>query len=231
MKVRRGSERGVTRLGWLDSRHTFSFGGYFDPDWMGFRTLRVLNDDTVAPGGGFGEHPHREMEIVSLVLDGELAHRDSMGNGSVIRPGEVQRMSAGTGIRHSEINPSGNRETRFLQIWIEPREAGIEPGYEQTTEPGPGADGWATLASPDGRGGSVRIHQNALLRRARLAPGGEAAHGLGPGHGAWVHLLAGRMTLAGSELGPGDAIGIEDEPAVRLVAGPEGADLLLFDLL
>ena len=230
MKIRRSSERGVTRLEWLDSRHTFSFGGFVDPGWMGFRTLRVLNDDRVSPGAGFGEHPHRNMEIVSLVLDGELAHRDSMGNGSVIRPGEVQRMSAGTGIRHSEMNPDPRRETRFLQIWIEPREAGGEPGYEQVAEPPAGADGWVTLASPDGRSGSVRIHQDAVLRRARLAPEAEVIHELDPGRGAWIHLLAGRVSVAGTTLGPGDGAGLDGEPAVRLVAGPGGADLLLFDL-
>ena len=230
MRARRSSQRGTTRLGWLDSRHTFSFGGFYDPEWMGFRTLRVINDDSVAPGSGFGEHPHRDMEIVSLVLEGALEHRDSMGNGSVIRPGEVQRMSAGSGVRHSEMNPSRERDVHFLQIWIEPSMPSMGPGYQQVPEPAAGADGWAVLASPDGRDGSVTVHQDAFLWRARPAANEEVSRHLAPGRGAWIHVLAGTVSVNGVEMGPGDGAGLEDTQHVRMTAGADGADVLLFEL-
>ncbi|MCG6963430.1 MAG: pirin family protein [Acidobacteria bacterium] len=229
--VRRDDRRGSTRLPWLDSRHTFSFGGFYDPDAMGFRSLRVINDDRIAPGGGFATHPHAEMEIVTIVLEGALEHRDSLGTGSIIRPGEVQRMSAGTGITHSEFNPDDGRETHLFQIWIEPAQPGLEPSYEQRAVAAPSAEKPLTvLASPDGRQGSVTVHQDALLYRARVEAGGNLELPLGSGRGAWIHVTAGSATVSGHDLEAGDAASIEDESSVVVDALGDAAEVLIFDL-
>lgn len=240
LTIRRAAERGRTRWDWLDSYHTFSFGDYVDRDHMGFRALRVINDDRIDPGTGFGTHGHRDMEILTVVLDGALQHKDSTGATGAIRPGEVQRMTAGTGIAHSEFNASKVEGVHLLQIWILPGERGLKPGYEQK----PFADaGWRNrlglLASPDGRDGSLTIHQDALVCGARLDPGREAAHPLRPGRGAWVHVARGAALVNGQPLAAGDGAATGDEPAVVLagVAGnpadPDGfvgGEILLFDL-
>ena len=226
---RRSGDRGHFDHGWLDTRHTFSFAGYHDPAHMGFRTLRVINEDRVAPGGGFPTHPHRDMEIVSYVLEGAIEHEDSMGHGSVIRPGDVQRMTAGTGVTHSEYNPSDTDPLHFLQIWIIPAERGLAPEYEQKTFP-TDVDGELRLvASGDGRDGSVRIHQDVDLYRARLPEGGEARHELRPGRHAWLQVVAGDLTTGEVRLEAGDGAAISDERALDLRAG-SAAHFLLFDL-
>lgn len=231
IRLRRDDRRGSTRLPWLDSRHTFSFGDFYDPDAMGFRSLRVINDDHIAPGGGFATHPHAEMEIVTIVLEGALEHRDSLGSGSIIRPGEVQRMSAGTGITHSEFNPDDGRETHLFQIWIEPARHGLEPSYEQRAVEQPSAEKpLALLASPDGRQGSVTVHQDALLYRARVNGVGNVELPLGAGRGAWIHVIAGSARIDGHDLEAGDAASIEDETSVAIVALGDFAELLIFDL-
>jgi redox-sensitive bicupin YhaK (pirin superfamily) len=228
--LRPGHERGRTALDWLDSSHSFSFADYFDPGHMGFRALRVLNDDRFAPGSGFGTHPHRDMEILTLVLSGALEHRDSLGNGSVIRPGEVQRMTAGTGIRHSEHNPSTTEPVHLLQVWIVPEQGGLRPGYEQRSFPEAGRHNRLQLvASRDGRDGSVRLHQDVDLLRTRLDPGGRVAHTLRPGRHAWVQVAAGAVTLNGHALRAGDGGAVSGEPSLEVV-GNEGAELLVFDL-
>jgi redox-sensitive bicupin YhaK (pirin superfamily) len=231
IRLRPADERGRTRLGWLDSRHTFSFGDYRDPRHMGYRSLRVINDDRVAPAAGFGTHPHRDMEIVTCVLAGALEHRDSLGTGSVIRPGEVQRMSAGTGIRHSEYNPSRSEPAHFLQIWIEPAEEGLAPEYEQKAFPDAERRGRLRLvASPDGRDGSVRVHQDAELYAAVLGPGERVSHPLRPGRGAWVQVARGAAVLNGRPLQAGDGAAVEGEAALDLAAADGEAEVLLFDL-
>jgi quercetin 2,3-dioxygenase len=228
--LRRAADRGHAAYGWLDTWHTFSFSDYYDPRFMGFRVLRVINEDFVAPGRGFPTHPHRDMEIITYVLEGALAHRDSLGTGSVIRPGDVQRMSAGTGVRHSEANPSADEPVHLLQIWIEPATAGIEPEYEQKAF----ADGdkrgrLRLVASPDGTDGSVTIHQDARVYATVLAPGDEVVHTLQPGRHAWVHVARGTLTLNGQSLGPGDGAGASAETTLTLV-GEKEAEALLFDL-
>ncbi len=228
--IRRSDDRGRTDLGWLDSRHTFSFGDYHDPSHMGYRCLRVINDDRVEPGKGFGTHGHRDMEIVSYVLEGALEHKDSMGTGSIIRPGEVQRMSAGTGVLHSEFNPSRTERARFLQIWILPERQGIEPGYEQRAFPAAQRQGRLRLAaSPDGRDGSVTIHQDAQLYLGLLGPGETASHILRPGRHAWVQIATGSAALEGQTLREGDGAAVSGQPAVTLAADA-AAEILLFDL-
>ncbi len=229
LTIRRASERGHADHGWLDSHHTFSFADYHDPRHMGFRALRVINDDRVAPGKGFGTHGHRDMEIISYVLDGELGHRDSMGNGSVIRPGEVQRMSAGTGVQHSEMNPSPTRPVHFLQIWILPDRPGHAPGYEQTAFPEAERRGRLRLvASPDGAAGSVTIHQDARMYAGLFDAGEHAVHEVAPGRHAWLHVARGAATVNGVELAAGDAVSTSTpgELAIRGV----GAEVLVFDL-
>jgi len=229
INVRRAAERGVTNLGWLDSRHSFSFGDYWDPAHVGFRTLRVINDDRVAPGKGFGTHPHRDMEIVSVVVEGELEHRDSLGSGSVIRPGEVQRMSAGTGILHSEFNPSPDRPVRFLQIWIEPERRGLTPGYEQRAFARvPGA--FTVVASRDGRDGSLTLHQDATILRAEIAAGARLEHRLAPGRHAWLQVVTGSLEAAGETLEEGDGLALSGAEHLELVGGTDGAQVLLFEL-
>jgi redox-sensitive bicupin YhaK (pirin superfamily) len=228
--VRKAAERGGTRLSWLDSRHTFSFYTYVDPDWMGFGPLRVINDDVVAPGGGFGTHGHREMEILSFVVSGRLEHRDSLGNGSVIAPGEVQRMSAGTGIRHSEFNPSPSEPARFLQVWIEPEATGLPPSWEQRAFADADREGVAVLvASRDGRDGSLTIRQDVSVYIARLAPGRTVELPLAAGRAAWVQVVTGDADVNGVPLSEGDGAALEAETAVRGAATGE-CGLLVFDL-
>jgi quercetin 2,3-dioxygenase len=227
--IRRADARGHSRLSWLDSRHSFSFGEYYDPAHMGFRALRVINDDRVAPGGGFGTHPHHDMEIVTYVLDGALQHRDSLGTGSVIRPGEVQRMSAGTGIRHSEFNASQSEPVHLLQIWILPSTTGLEPGYEQRLLPPAAHGGLALVASPDGRDGSLTIHQDTRIYAAQLAAGARVTHGLAGGRHAWVHIARGNLQVNGQALHAGDGAAVSDEAQLALRAD-DAAEVLLFDL-
>jgi redox-sensitive bicupin YhaK (pirin superfamily) len=228
--LRKAEERGTSNFGWLDSRHTFSFGEYNDADHMGFRTLRVINDDRVAAGAGFGTHGHRDMEILSYVLDGALAHKDSMGNGSVIRPGAIQMMRAGTGVTHSEYNHSGTEPLHFLQIWILPDQRGLAPAYAETViDPAKTAKGFALLASPDGRDGSIRIHQDVGLWLTR--PRGDEARTLDlkPGRHAWVHVAQGSATLNGQRLRAGDGAAVTGEKALTLT-GDDEAEVLVFDL-
>ena len=227
--VRRADARGHSRLAWLDSRHSFSFGEYYDPAHMGFRALRVINDDRIAPGAGFDTHPHRDMEIVTYVLDGALQHRDSLGTGSVIRPGEVQRMSAGTGIRHSEFNASATEPVHLLQIWILPATAGIEPGYEQRLLPPGTRGGLALVASPDGRDGSLTVHQDVRVYAAQLAPGDAVTHAPAGGRHAWLHVARGSVSVNGQALHAGDGAAVSDEAQLTLRAD-DAAEVLLFDL-
>jgi redox-sensitive bicupin YhaK (pirin superfamily) len=229
MTLRPAAERGHADHGWLDSRHTFSFADYYDPKHMGFRGLRVINDDRVAPARGFGTHPHRDMEIVSYVLEGALEHRDSMGTGSVIRPGDVQRMSAGTGVLHSEFNASKTEPVHFLQIWIMPGERGIQPSYEQKNFGADEKSGRLRLiVSPEGADGSVRIHTDARIYTSVLAEGQKAELALRPGRHAWVQVASGAVRLNGKDLGVGDGASVSDEP-VHL-EGTKGGELLVFDL-
>jgi len=228
--LRRSHERGHADHGWLKSAHTFSFANYYDPEYMGFRVLRVINDDYVAPSAGFPTHGHKDMEIVTYVLSGALEHKDSMGNGSVIRPGDVQRMSAGTGVQHSEYNASSAEQVHLLQIWILPSRNGIRPGYEQKTFPESEKLGKLRLvASPDGADGSVTIHQDARIYASILDPGNSATHALAPGRHAWVHVASGELELNGKTLGSGDAAAVSAEDSIRFT-GKEKTELLLFDL-
>jgi len=230
IELRRAAERGHANHGWLDSWHSFSFAEYHDPAHMGFGSLRVINDDRVAPGMGFGTHGHRDMEIVSYVLAGSLEHRDSMGNGSVIVPGDVQRMSAGRGVQHSEYNPSPTEPAHFLQIWILPKVTGIAPSYEQKAFPAEEKRGRLRLiASPDGAESSVTIHQDARLYAALLDGDEAASLVLPPGRRAYVHVARGRVSTNGVELAAGDAIKLTGEAAVSLARGA-GAEVLVFDL-
>lgn len=228
--VRDRGTRGHTKLGWLDSRHSFSFGDYHDPGYMGFGALRVINDDRVIPGAGFGEHGHRDMEIVTVVLEGALEHRDNLGNGSVIRPGDVQRMSAGTGILHSEFNASKEDAVHFLQIWIIPEAAGLEPGYEQKHfEPGDRKGQLRLVADRHGTDDAVTVHQDVRLYRGSLAEGDRVVQVLDANRRAWLHVATGIVQLNGDELRAGDSAAISGENSITLETGHE-ADLLLFDL-
>lgn len=227
MHIRRSEERGRFDWGWLDTRHTFSFGDYYDPAHMGFRALRVINEDRVQPGQGFGAHGHRDMEIVSYVISGGLGHKDSMGNGSVIRPGEVQRMSAGTGVRHSEMNASKTEPVHFLQIWLLPKRRNDPPGYEQRAFPDIGP-AWRVVASPDGADGAVTIHSDARLLAAKLTDGQQLTHTTGPRY-AWLHVVTGAAEVNGVALGAGDAAAYVPGETVEVKAGGP-AELLLFDL-
>ena len=231
--VRPGADRGHVDAGWLDSRHTFSFGHYHDPRWMGFGALRVINEDRVAPGGGFPPHRHADMEILSYVVSGALAHRDSSGGSGVLRPGELQWMSAGSGIEHSEYNGSDTEPVHFLQIWIMPGAAGRAPDYAQRRfEPALREGRWATLASPDGVDGSLAIRQQASLRGTRLGRGIEVEHGLDPARRYWLHVVEGSIDADGQPLSAGDAIGVSGESGLLRVSGAGNgiADVLLFDL-
>jgi len=228
--IRPGNERGVANFGWLDSRHSFSFGHYHDPNHMGFGVLRVINEDRVKPGAGFDTHGHRDMEIISYVLDGALEHKDSLGTGSVIRPGEVQRMTAGTGIRHSEYNPSKTDPVHFLQIWILPEREGLAPGYEQKMIPDADRRGRLRLiGSRDGRDGSVTIHQDVDLYAGLFAEGESALLDLGRGRGAWVQVARGDANVNGERLAAGDGAAITDVEAIE-IEGRKGGEVLVFDM-
>jgi hypothetical protein len=228
--IRPARQRGHADHGWLDTWHTFSFADYHDPRFMGFRTLRVINEDVVAPGRGFPTHGHRDMEIITYVLQGALQHRDSLGTGSIIRPGEVQRMSAGTGVRHSEANASPSEPVHLLQIWIEPARPGIEPGYEQRAFADEDKQGRLRLvASPDGAEGSVTIHQDARVYATRLGPGQRVVHPLATGRHAWLQVARGSLALNGARLAAGDGAAVSAEAVVTLV-GEQDAEALLFEL-
>ena len=231
INVRHAKERGTANFGWLDSRHTFSFGDYYDPKQMGFGPLRVINEDRVSPGKGFGTHGHRDMEIISYVLEGALEHKDSIGTGSVIRPGDVQVMSAGTGIRHSEFNHSKTEPVHFLQIWVVPDREGIAPRYEQKTFPDADKRGRLRLVgSSDGRDGSVVIHQDVELFAAILNAGEQVALPLSTGRNAWLQVVRGAVVMNGQELDVGDGAAVQGEPALTVTAKVDGTEILMFDL-
>ena len=230
IQIRKAENRGHFDHGWLDTYHTFSFGDYQDPEQMGFRSLRVMNEDCVEPGKGFGTHPHRDMEIVTYVLEGALEHKDSMGNGEVLRPGEFQRMSAGTGITHSEFNPSDTEPVHLYQIWLFPERKGIEPSYEQKQF----ADDEMTnrlrlVASPDASDGSLLIHQDARIYLAKLDSGQQLVHELAVDRHAWLQVLRGDVALNGEELKTSDGAAVSDEQILEIVAA-SSAEIMLFDL-
>ena len=230
LTIRRRNERGGGDHGWLKTQHSFSFSDYWDDKWMGFRSLRVINEDWVAPNSGFPTHPHRDMEIITYVLSGKLEHKDSLGTGSVILPGDGQRMSAGRGIRHSEFNPSKTEKVHLLQIWIQPDQAGHEPGYEQKSFPEAEKRGRLRLiASRDGAEGSVKINQDAKLFVTLLSPGDEVKHALGAKRYAWLQVAKGEVELNGQKLHQGDGAAISDENALT-IKGIKDAEVLLFDL-
>jgi redox-sensitive bicupin YhaK (pirin superfamily) len=230
LTIRRSSERGHADHGWLDTYHTFSFADYHDPEHMGYRSLRVINDDTVEPGQGFGKHGHRDMEILTWILDGALEHKDSIGSGGVIRPGELQYMSAGKGVLHSEFNASKTEPVHLLQIWILPEEDGATPRYDQksfaeTLVPGR----LVRIASHDGRDGAIAIRQDVELFAARFEKGQSASHALADGRHAWVHVARGSVQLNGRALEAGDSVAVEGEPTLTIEA-TDAAEVLLFDL-
>lgn len=230
IQIRHAADRGRTNIGWLDSRHTFSFGSYYDPRHMGFRSLRVINDDRVRPAAGFGRHPHRDMEIISWVLSGELAHEDSTGSRATLKAGHVQRMSAGTGIVHSEFNGSNTEPVHFLQIWIEPDRESIAPRFEDLAiAPEEVQDKLRLIASPDGRGGSSVIQQDALVSIGALSEGTEVTVPLAEGRYAWVQVATGKIDLNGQTLEAGDGAAIHGETALTL-RGLTRSDILVFDL-
>jgi redox-sensitive bicupin YhaK (pirin superfamily) len=229
MKIRRANERGHASHGWLDTYHTFSFADYYDPEWAGFRSLRVINDDLVMPGMGFGTHPHRDMEIITYILSGALQHKDSMGNGRTIRPGELQYMAAGTGIQHSEFNPSKDEAVHLLQIWIQPDRKGVTPRYAEKSLKDAPAGKLHLVTSKTGRDGSIPIHQDADLWLAKLEVGNRVAHNLAPGRNAWLHVADGEVSVNGERLAGGDAAAVSDETKLELKA-EKPAQVLLFDL-
>jgi hypothetical protein len=230
LTIRPSEQRGRSQLGWLDSRHTFSFGDYHDPAQMGFGPLRVINEDRVAPGRGFATHAHANMEIISYVLAGALEHKDSLGTGSVIRPGEVQRMSAGHGVTHSEFNPSVSEPVHFLQIWIQPDRLNVAPRYDQKAFAASERRGRLRLVvSPDAADGSIAIHRDARLYASLLAPGESLQHALAPGRRAWLQVARGALRADGALLRAGDGAAVEGQPALAVI-GVEDAELLLFDL-
>lgn len=227
---RLASERGKTEFGWLHSRHTFSFGNYFDPDHMGFRSLRVINDDVVEPGRGFGEHPHRDAEIFSYVIEGELQHKDSMGNGRVIKTGDLQYMSAGSGVVHSEFNPSQKNPVHFLQVWLMPQESGGKPRYaEKALGQDAKPNALTLLFSGHARDGAIEIRADADIYFGKLDAGKSLRHEPANGRGQWVHVIAGELTVAGQNLKPGDGLAIENAEALEFHAG-SNSEFLLFDL-
>ncbi len=229
--LRKSEERGHANHGWLDTYHTFSFNTYYDPAHVHFRDLRVINEDRVAPGRGFGTHPHENMEILTCVLEGSLQHKDSMGTGSIIRPGDLQRMSAGTGVTHSEFNASRSEPVHLLQIWIFPEQEGLEPSYEQKTFPEFENQGRLRLvASQSGREGSLRIHQDVELYASILDPGKLVNHGLAPGRHAWLQVSRGAVSLNGFELRAGDGAAVSQETSLQIQARDK-SDILLFDLV
>jgi redox-sensitive bicupin YhaK (pirin superfamily) len=229
IKIRRGNERGHADHGWLNAYHTFSFANYYDPAHMGFRTLRVINDDTVSPGAGFGTHPHRDMEIITYILSGELEHKDSMGNGRIIKTGEVQYMAAGTGVQHSEFNPSEKNPVHLLQIWIQPDQRGAKPRYEEKSLAKAKTGVLHLVASKTGRNHSIAINQDAELSLARLEPGDTVQHSLATGRHAWVHVAEGAVELNGQKLNAGDAAAVSEEALLKLKASAN-SQVLLFDL-
>lgn len=230
LTVRHAADRGVARFGWLDSRHSFSFGDYYDPDHMGFGPLRVINEDRVSPRAGFPTHGHRDMEIVTYVIDGALEHKDSTGTGSVIRPGDVQRMSAGSGIRHSEYNASAEDPVHFLQIWIVPEREGLTPGYEQKNFPADARRGGLRLiGSRDGRDGSVTIHRDVDLLASIMAEGETVRHDVRPGRKLWLQVVRGSVTVNGTEANAGDGLAVEGVERIDIAAKTE-AEVLLFDM-
>jgi len=230
LTIRRSADRGKSEIGWLKSYHTFSFSDYWDPEHMGFRALRVINDDTVKPGAGFGTHSHRDMEILTYVISGALGHKDSLGTGSTIRPGELQRMSAGMGVSHSEMNASQSEPVHFLQIWILPERKGIDPGYEQHAFSEEERRGKLRLvASRDGRDGAVTVHQDVELWATLLDPGSVVEHRMAAGRHAWVQIVRGVVQVDGQRLAAGDGAAISDVKTVK-ITGVEPSEVLLFDL-
>ena len=229
MTLRKAGDRGHADHGWLDTYHTFSFAGYYDPAHLGFRALRVINDDKVAPGAGFGTHPHRDMEIITYVLSGALEHKDSMGNGRIIRSGEVQYMAAGTGVQHSEFNPSDREPVHLLQIWIQPDRKGAKPRYEEKSLAKARAGKLHLVASKTGRDDSIAINQDADLYVARLTPGDKVIQELRPQRHAWLHVARGEVNVNGQVLNSGDAVALSDEPRLEL-ATTQDSQVLLFDL-
>jgi redox-sensitive bicupin YhaK (pirin superfamily) len=230
MRIRKAAERGHFDHGWLDTYHTFSFGDFYDPEQMGFHALRVINDDRVAPGRGFGMHGHRDMEIVTYVLEGELAHKDSLGNGSVIRAGDLQRMTAGTGVRHSEVNPSAAKWVHLYQIWLLPERNGLEPSYQQITIADEQKRGrFRLVASSKGGDGALVIHQDARLYLAALSSGDAVSKMITPGRAAWLQVLRGTVSLGGHTLTAGDAVALENQQDLTVQSAAE-SELLLFDL-
>ena len=228
--LRRANERGGGDFGWLNTRHTFSFSDYYDPRWMGFRSLRVINEDYVAPSSGFPTHPHSDMEIITYVLEGKLEHKDSLGTGSVIRPGDGQRMTAGRGIRHSEYNPSKNEQVHLYQIWILPEKKALEPSYEQKSFPTEEKQGKLRLiASPDAKDGSVKINQDARLYVSLLKPGEEVAHEFSKNRHGWLQVAKGSAEVNGHALEQSDGAAISDEPQLK-IKGTKDSEVLLFDL-
>jgi redox-sensitive bicupin YhaK (pirin superfamily) len=228
--IRRADDRGHADHGWLDTYHTFSFADYYDPQHMGFRSLRVMNEDRVASGQGFGMHSHHDMEIVTCVLEGALQHRDSLGNGEILRPGEFQRMTAGTGIRHSEFNPSAEEAVHLYQIWLLPERKGLKPSYEQKAFAADEQQNrLRVVASRDGRDGSLTIHQDADIFLATLAPGRELSHRLRPGRHAWLQVLKGAAEANGTALSTSDGAAVSDEPELT-IRSSAGAEIMLFDL-
>ena len=227
--IRRSNERGHAEHGWLDSYHTFSFADYHDAKWMGYRSLRVINDDLVMPGMGFGTHPHRDMEIISYVLSGAIEHKDSMGNGRVIRAGEFQYMAAGTGVQHSEFNPSKTEPLRLLQIWIQPDAKGVTPRYAERNLAKAETGNLHLVASKSGRDGSIAIHQDANLSFAKLDSGQQVAYPLAAGRHAWVHIAEGEVEVNGAKLTGGDAVGVSEENVLN-IAATKPSQVLVFDL-
>lgn len=229
--VRKADERGHADHGWLDTRHTFSFADYHDPAHMGFRSLRVINEDHVDAGRGFGAHPHRDMEILTFVVSGAVQHADSMGNRAVVRPGELQRMTAGTGVTHSEVNPSPAEDLHLLQIWIVPEKRGLDPGYEQISFAERERNGrLLRIASPDGADGAVRIHQDVSLYTGFVEPGARVEHALAPGRHAWLQVVSGNVVAGGNTLEAGDGLAVSDETKLTIEGSDETAEVLLFDL-
>jgi len=229
MNIRKANERGHANHGWLDTYHTFSFADYYDPQWMGFRSLRVINDDLVMPGMGFGTHPHRDMEIITYVLSGALEHKDSMGNGRVIRTGEVQYMAAGTGVQHSEFNPAKDEAVHLLQIWIQPDRKSVPPRYGEKSFKDAATGTWHLVSSKTGRNGSIAIHQDADLWLAKLEGGQSVSHSLAGDRHAWVHVAEGEVKMNGKTLAGGDAVAVSGQSNLKLAA-VKPSQVLLFDL-
>jgi redox-sensitive bicupin YhaK (pirin superfamily) len=231
-QITRSKERFHTEISWLDSRHSFSFGQHYNPEMMGFGPLRVVNDDWIAPNGGFPTHPHRDMEIVSIVLAGELAHKDSMGNGRTIKVGEIQYMSAGTGVQHSEFNPSATEPVHLMQIWIQPNAQGLEPAYADQPLVGVQDDVWSLVLSPEGRNGSMAIRQDAEMRTVKLTPGASITYvPKQEGRGLWVFVITGQVESADATLSEGDSLAVVDARELQLKnVGSEAASVLVFDL-